>query len=95
MAPIASREVSLEQTSESEVLSQALARINLEIGSTLDPDEIMRRVVEEATGPLDADAASVFLLEEDRWVLHRAGKDAADAIGSTARGDLVPFFLTV
>lgn len=50
-------------------LSEALNTINMAINSTLDFDEVMRRVIVESAKAMDADAAAIAVREGDRWIV--------------------------
>lgn len=52
-----------------ERFSAALNRVNTAINSTLDFEQIMRRVVVEATREIGADSAGVMTLEQNEWVI--------------------------
>ena len=58
----------MTERKRSEKLSSALNRVNLAISSTLNFDEIMRRVVGEAARAMGCEAAAIELREESRWV---------------------------
>lgn len=55
--------------SQAERLSEALNRIHAAIGSTLNFDEIMQRVVVEATRAIGAETASIGLVESGAWTV--------------------------
>jgi hypothetical protein len=61
---LAAREATLR---EAHRLSEGLNRIDAAINSTLDADQILQRVVEEASSVLGSDAALVGLFECDRF----------------------------
>jgi|GEM_PF-1024118 len=50
-------------------LNESLNRINAAISSTLDFDEIMRRVVVEAAREMGTESAGIALLENNEWVI--------------------------
>lgn len=60
---------SLEQIKESSRLADALTRINWAINSTLDFNEIMQRVVVEATEAINADSVTINIPERDYWLI--------------------------
>ena len=65
-------------------LNQALNKIHGAISSTLNFDEIMRRVIAEAGETLRADAAAIALREDEGWVLKYVhGLVPERAIGTT------------
>ena len=77
-------------------LSQQLARTGSLLATELNPQAVLREVVERAPELLDADAAGIWVLAGDELVLEAAeGDGAEDALGrrapSTARlvGDVV------
>jgi PAS domain S-box-containing protein len=57
-----------EQRREKE-LSDALNNINTALNSTLDFDEIMRRVVIESMRAINAETSAILLLENNHWIL--------------------------
>ena len=65
---ITERKRAEDQIRQSKELSEALNRINALIYSTLDLDEIMNRVVVEAARAAGADAAVIYLPEDDYWI---------------------------
>ncbi|MHB0975625.1 MAG: SpoIIE family protein phosphatase [Candidatus Aquicultorales bacterium] len=69
-----------KQTQE---LSDALNRINAIINSTLELDEIMRRVVVEVTKAAGCEAAMVNMRVDDHWVTRHAYGFPPDIIGLT------------
>jgi PAS domain S-box-containing protein len=52
-----------------EHLSKALNDINMHVGSSLEYDEIMRKVVTEAGRAIGCEMAAMFLKEDDHWVI--------------------------
>lgn len=54
-----------------ERLTEALNRVSAKLGSTLEFDEILGQVLEEATTALGAEAGAVVFKEEDQWVVKR------------------------
>ncbi|MGE5567729.1 MAG: ATP-binding protein [Rhodospirillales bacterium] len=60
---------SLLRFRSSQRLSESLNRINAAISSTLDFDEIMRRVVVEAAREMGTESAGIVLLENSEWVI--------------------------
>jgi len=71
-------------------LSEALNRINATVGSTLDFDEIIRRVLGEATEALGADSASLVERREEGWVVTQTYGNVGVAVGDRFRDDQVP-----
>ncbi len=59
----------IAERKRSEELSNALNEINAAITSTFDFDEIMRRVIVEATKALGAESATIALHEDSYWVV--------------------------
>jgi len=71
-------------------LSEALNRINATIGATLDFDEIIRRVLGEATEALGADSASLVERREAGWVVTQTYGRVGVAVGDLFRDDQLP-----
>lgn len=71
----------------SHALSESLNRAAAEIGSTLDFDEIMRRVVVVAAETLSADGMAVSITSDDGWVVLYAYGDREDMIGRAVSRD--------
>ena len=65
---ITERKRAEDQIRQAKELSEALNRINALIYSTLDLDEIMNRVVVEAAKATGADAAVIYMPEDDYWI---------------------------
>ena len=63
---------SAEQIRDTALLNAALATIHLEIGSTLDIDQILQRALVESAAALEAETASIVLREEGAWVTRHA-----------------------
>ena len=59
---------SAEEIRETALLNAALASIHLEISSTLEIDEILKRAVVESAEALQAETASIAVRDEDAWV---------------------------
>ncbi|MHB0977621.1 MAG: MEDS domain-containing protein [Candidatus Aquicultorales bacterium] len=62
----------ITERKQAEELSHALNRINLAVSSTLDFDEIMRRVFVEVGRAIGTESASITLREGDHWVVRYA-----------------------
>jgi PAS domain S-box-containing protein len=60
------------RTQEAELLGEALNDINEVVHSSLDPGEIMERVVREAAGAVGADAAILALRQGEMWEVDQA-----------------------
>lgn len=58
----------ITESKRAKELSDALNYINEAINSTLDFDEVMRRVVIESTQAIGSEAAAIIMHEGDRWV---------------------------
>lgn len=58
----------VSERKQAQQLSEALNRLNAEINSTLEFDQIMQRVVEESARAIGAESAGVSLREGDHWV---------------------------
>lgn len=57
------------QLKRSQLLSEALNRINLTLHSTLDFDEVAQRLLIEGTNALDCESAAISLREQGGWVV--------------------------
>jgi PAS domain S-box-containing protein len=57
----------ITERKERERLTQALNELSTVINSTLDPEEVMQRVVEEAAQAMGAASAALMLLEAGEW----------------------------
>ncbi|KCZ73201.1 PAS domain S-box [Candidatus Methanoperedens nitroreducens] len=68
-------------------LSKALNDINLTINSTLDFDEIMRRIVVEAGKAIGSDACNITLHKEGRWIIEYAYGLSQQVIGVSFTGE--------
>lgn len=55
-----------------ERLSTALNNVSVTIGTTLEFDQILERVLSESTGALGADSAAVLLKQDGTWVMQNA-----------------------
>jgi len=64
-------------------LSQRLAELAVRLVTDLDPETVLRQVVEEAPRLLEADAAAVRLLEADELVVRATAGNAADGLVGT------------
>jgi PAS domain S-box-containing protein len=64
---ITERKQAEERLREAKELSDGLNRVNEIIGSSLNADEIMRRVVVEAAKAIGCDSAAISLRKDDRW----------------------------
>lgn len=67
MAASITRDVTLRK--QIDQLSAALNDINAAMNSTLDLDEIMKLVVDEAAISLKCESVAIFLQEDDQWTL--------------------------
>ncbi len=65
-----------------EQLSQALNRINELIHSTMDFDEVMRRVAAEATEAVESESGVVLLREGNSWTVRYVHGLAEDIVGA-------------
>jgi PAS domain S-box-containing protein len=79
-----------EKSKQSEELSKALNNINLTINSTLDFDEIMRRVIMESAKAIGCETASITLREGDYWVVRYIYGFSEELIGSRFTDEEVP-----
>lgn len=66
---ITERKRAAEEIISAKKLSDALNRINTDINSTLDFDEIMRRVVVESGKTMAVEASGILLREDNYWVV--------------------------
>lgn len=71
----------LARVTEAGRLSEALNAMNVAISSTLDADEIMRRVVIESCRALGAESSAIVLSEGGGWVLRFAHGAMEDMLG--------------
>jgi len=71
-------------------LSDALNNINAAISSTLDLDEIMRRVVVVATQAIGVETAAIALLEDRHWVARYIYGFPEEKIGTHFTNEEVP-----
>ncbi len=71
----------LAHVTEAGRLSEALNAMNAAISSTLDADEIMRRVVVDSCRALGAESSAIVLNEGGAWVLRFAHGVVEDLIG--------------
>lgn len=70
--------------------SGALNEVNAAISSTLEFNEIMKRVIVEATRALEAEAATVNLREQNRWTTKYVYGLPGELIGSKLTDEDVP-----
>lgn len=70
-------------------LSDALNEINAAINSTLDFDEIMQRVIVEATKAVHAMSACIALREGDKWVIKYVYGMPKERVGTELTDDKV------
>ena len=73
---------SLDEIRETALMSEALAGIHATISSTLDPDEILGRVVLMGAEALHAESASLVAREEGAWVTRYAHGHIDGVIGA-------------
>lgn len=71
----------ITERKRAENLSSSLDRINTLIHSTLDVDQIMKRVVVDATDAIGAESALILLHEADRWIAKYAHGLPEDILG--------------
>lgn len=63
-------------------LSNTLNKINMEISSTFDVDEIMNRTITQAAEAIQCEAAEIVMLEKDDWVLRYKYGSLKKRVGS-------------
>lgn len=73
--------------------NEALARIDQSIHSTLDRDEILRRVAEESADAIGADSTVLALIEDNSWVIRYASNLPPELIGQGFTEEQAPFML--
>jgi PAS domain S-box-containing protein len=81
-----------EAERKSRAIAQQLARAGTLLANELDPQAILDEIVQQAPELVDAEAATVSLLEDDELVVSAAhGDEAQSALGSrsSAMGELV------
>lgn len=62
-------------------LGNLLNELHTDIGSTLDYDEIMNRVILKASGSLGAESAAIIMAEDSQWAIRHAFNLPSDYIG--------------
>jgi serine phosphatase RsbU (regulator of sigma subunit)/ligand-binding sensor protein len=80
-----------ERERRSAELNAALTRIDDSIHSTLEPDEILQRVVVEAAEALGCESSALDLREGDGWVLRYVHRFPEEAVGRMFSDAEVPF----
>jgi PAS domain S-box-containing protein len=83
-----------EGEKEATRLSAALDQINALIHSTLHAEQIMQRVVAEASAAVGADSAVIALKHGDDWVAEYGYPEDTGIIHESVRLDEAPFILT-
>jgi len=68
LAGIIERKQAEQSLRQSEALSDALNSINAAINSTLDFDQIMKRVAQDAAQVMGCEASAIILKERDDWI---------------------------
>lgn len=74
-------------------LSDALNNINASINSTLNFEEIMQRVVNEAAGAVGCDYAAVYLRDGDLWLAKYVYGYGKETLGARFSDSEVPFIV--
>lgn len=80
-----------DQQARAARLSDALNTIDAHISSSLSSDDIMRRVVVEATDALNCESCAIHVQEGNHWVVHYAHGFAYDVIGHRFSDEQMPF----
>lgn len=88
---ITERKLTEAKLKRAKELSDALNRINTTINSTLDFDEIMQGVIVESAKALGADAASIALRENGRWIARYLHGAAIKKAGTVLTGREVKY----
>jgi len=73
-----------------ENLSRAMNHISELIHSTLDFDEVMQRVMREASEALGSETAAISLLQDDSWVVKYVHGFPGDVVGSRMKDEEEP-----
>lgn len=84
---ITERKKNEEKLRQAKETSEALNRINEMLHSTLDFDEIMRRIVAVGSALLGSESAAVSLRDGDGWIISQVYGLSADYIGTRMRDD--------
>ena len=82
-----------EREAEAASLAQVLNEMNGLINSTLDAQEIMQTVVEQAVAAVGADSAIVALRHGDDWVAEYGYPEVPGVIHESMRTDEAPFMV--
>ena len=88
---MAEREKSEATLKRSKDLSDALNRINSIINSTLDPDEIMKKVVVEAATAIGCESSALDSVQNGVWTIRYIWRFPEETVGRTFTGEDVPF----
>jgi PAS domain S-box-containing protein len=72
---------------QTKATSEALNRINEMLHSTLDFDEIMRRIVAEGSAFLGSESAAVCLRVDDGWIVSQVHGMSSSIIGTRMKDD--------
>ncbi|MRR11870.1 GAF domain-containing protein, partial [bacterium] len=80
-----------ERERRSAELNAALTRIDDSIHSTLETDEMLRRVVVEAANALGSESSALDLREDGSWVIRYVHHFPAEAVGRRFSDAEVPF----
>jgi len=80
----------ITERKQAERLSNALNSINNTINSTLDFDEIMRRVVVDATKATGCETAAIALRDGDKWLVKYINGLAQEIVGMRFADEDVP-----
>ncbi len=75
---------------QAEALNEALAEINTLIHSTLDTDEMMKRVIKQAATAVSAESAAISLRQADGWVVSYVYGFSPDIIGTRMNDEQEP-----
>ncbi len=88
---ITERKRTEERMRQAKELSDTLNELNSEIVSTLDFDEIVRRVLDQSTKALGMDLAALYILEDGYWKLSYGAGLEETALGTKNNMDEAPF----
>ena len=77
-----------------ERLSKALNNVSITVGSTLEFDQILERVLQESSKGLGAESAAVLLKQDGKWVMQDACGLPRELVGRTFPEQEAPIVVT-